>query len=219
MIPAWFDVGVLTVVTVLLLALAVWRARYLADPAGRNGVAVALFLVPAIAFGWALTVEGRHQWAQREATAVTRALTGVPGAVAVCERFSADLFNPWQNAGHVTSDEPEVAHLRRETCNDLVSWLLSDRHDPTQAQAVAVHVVVHEAMHVTGEYDEGVAECLAMQHDAEAAVLLGADPADARALAELYHASVYPLLRETYHTAACVPDGELDLTPGDGTFP
>ena len=217
--PAWFDTGVLTVVTVALLAVSVWRARFLAEPSGSTRVAVALFLVPAVAFGWALTVEARHQWAQREATAVTIALTGLPGATAVCERFTADLVNPRQIAGHVSSDEPEVAHLRRDTCNDLISWLLSDRDTPTTDQVAAVHVVVHEAMHVAGEYNEGIAECLAMQRDAEAAELLGASPEQARALAEQYYATVYPGMPADYRASGCAPDGPLDLSPGDGVFP
>lgn len=219
MIPAWFDVGVLTIVTLVLLALAVWRIRFVYSPRGSWKVALAFFLVPGLAFGWAVTVEVRHQWTQERATAVTRELTGNPDATASCERYSAHLFNLSHDLGHVMSDEPNVAHLRRDTCNDFADWLLSDKHDPSAAQVQALHVVVHEAMHVGGQYNEAMAECSAMQHDAEAAEFLGASPADARALAESYYQTVYPLMPTDYRTGDCSPDGSLDLSPGDGQFP
>jgi len=219
MIPAWFDVGVLTVVTVALLALAVWRGRSLAEPSGSRRVAVVLFLVPTLAFGWAAAVEFRHQWSQRQATAVTRALTGNPAATSVCQRFAPDLLDVQQIRGHVMSDQPDVAHLRRSTCNDFFRWLASDKAHPTEAEVVALHVVVHEAMHVGGEFAEAAAECTAMQHDAEAAAMLGAAPEEARALAEAYFRDVYPRMPDEYRSGDCSADGPLDLSPGDGTFP
>lgn len=219
MIPAWFDVGVLTFVALGLLALAVWRARFIAEPRGSRRVALILFMVPTLAFGWAVAVEFRHQWAQRQATAVTRALTGNPDATSVCQRYAPDLFDLQQTRGHVMGDQPDVAHLRRSTCNDFFSWVVSDKHDPTPAQVTAVHVVVHEAMHVAGEYVEAVAECTAMQRDAEAARLLGATADEAQALAEAYYAIEYPRMRDAYRSGDCTADGALDLSPGDGTFP
>jgi hypothetical protein len=218
-IPAWFDFGVLTVVTVLLLALAVHRGMRLADPGGASRTALVLFLAPTLAFGWAFACEARHQWTQARATAVTRELTGNPSATSVCQRYAPDLLDMSGYAGHVMSDTPNVAHLRRTTCNDLFSWLTSDMVDPTREQIIAVHVVVHEAMHVAGEFSEPTAECWAMQHDAEAAEFLGAGPEDARALAEAYYTQIYPTMSADYRSEGCRPDGDLDLSPGDGRFP
>jgi hypothetical protein len=217
--PAWFDFGVLTVVTSLLLALAVRRGTRLAEPGGASRGALILFLLPTLAFGWAFAHEVRHQWTQARATAVTRELTGNPDATSVCQRYAPDLLDLSQNAGHVMSDTPNVAHLRRTTCNDFFSWLTSDMVDPTREQIVAVHVVVHEAMHVAGEFSEGIAECWAMQRDAEAAEFLGAGPEDAQVLAEAYYTEIYPTMSPEYRSVDCSPDEELDLTPGDGQFP
>ena len=219
MIPAWFDFGFLTFVALALLALAIWRARFVAEPSGSRRTAIVLFVLPTLAFGWAVAVEFRHQWTQRQATAVTRALTGSPDATSVCQRFAPDLLDLHQTRGHVMSDQPDVAHLRRSTCHDFFSWLVSDKHDPSRAQVAALHVVVHEAMHVGGEYVEAVAECTAMQHDAEAARFLGATADEAQALAEAYYAIEYPRMPDAYRSGDCVADGSLDLSPGDGTFP
>jgi hypothetical protein len=182
-------------------------------------VAVVLLLIPTVAFGWGLWVEVRHQVAQARATDVTRDLTGNPDARAVCQRFTPDLLELGQQAGQVNWDSPEVSRLRRDTCNDFYSWLTSDMRNPTQAQVRAVHVVVHEAAHVGGELNEARAECWAVQHDAKAAEFLGASPAAAQALAEEYYRTTYPAMPSAYRSADCVPDGLLDLSPGDGVFP
>lgn len=217
--PAWFDVGVLTVVVVALFALVVHRAVRVIDPRGSRRVSAVLLVLAVGAFGWALGFEVRHQRAQASATAVTRELTGDPDAVAVCQRLSPDLLDVTQNAGHVSWDEPQVSHLRRSTCHAFYSWLVSDKTDPSFDQVEAVHVVVHEAMHVAGQYDEGIAECWAMQRDAAAAELLGAAPDAAQALAEAYYREHFPTMASAYRHGGCTEGGALDLTPGDGRFP
>jgi hypothetical protein len=55
-------------------------------------------------------------------------------------------------------------------------------------------VLAHEAMHMAGLMREDTAECAAVQRDARAARLLGASPADARALALAYWRTVYPAM-------------------------
>lgn len=219
MIPAWFDVGVLTVVTALLGVWVVRRAVRLRRPRGSVRSAMVLLAIATVLFGWALAHEVRHQWTQARATALIRELTGYPDAHASCQRFTPDLLDLSQYAGHVSFEQPHAAHLRRGTCNTLASWLVSDKTDPTLEQVNALHVLVHEAIHVTGEFNEGTTECIAMQRDAEAAELLGAAPSDARALADAYYQQTFPRMSSEYRSPACVPDGALDLSPGDGRFP
>lgn len=219
MIPGWFDVGVLTVVTTGLGIWVVRRAARLIRPRGTVRTAAILLVVAALSFAWALALEVRHQWTQARATAVVRDLTGNPDARAACQRYTPELLDLSQNAGSVSSEKPDVAHLRRGTCHDLFSWLISDKVDPTPEQVVAVHIVVHEAIHVTGEYGEAITECTAMQRDAGAAELLGAEPSHAHALAETYNEQYFPHMRADYRSPDCVENGALDLSPGDGQFP
>jgi hypothetical protein len=63
---------------------------------------------------------------------------------------------------------------------------------------VAVHVVSHEAQHVAGEFDEGIAECRAVRLDAVVAQRMGATPAQANALVDRYVTEVYPHQRPEY---------------------
>lgn len=209
----------LTVVVVLLVALVVRRVVVLRRSWGptRRTAAIALTLAVA-ALVTAAVPEARHDWVQSRATAVVVEVSGVPGAVARCQRFTPDLLDLGQQSGSVAYGS-RTAALRRTVCNDLAGWLLSDRSAPTLAQVRAVHVVVHEAMHVRGEFDEARAECAAMQRDAAAAELLGATPAQAEALAQTYDREIYPRMQDGYTSPACVEGGQLDETPGDGRFP
>ena len=81
---------------------------------------------------------------------------------------------------------------------------------PTRDQVVAVHVLTHGARHMSGLLDEAVAECAAVQRDAQTARLLGARPADAAALAAAYWANIYPLMPDRYRSGECRPGGAMD---------
>jgi hypothetical protein len=84
------------------------------------------------------------------------------------------------------------------------------RRRPTRDQVVAVHVLTHEAMHLSGRLAEAVAECAAVQRDAQTARLLGARPADAAELAAAYWRNIYPLMPDSYRSADCRPGGAMD---------
>ncbi len=214
------DIGPLTVVSVLLVAWtarSVWKLRQTA--AGER-------LLPAIGLTILLLLtltaggfETRHQWVQAEAARVVRTLSGNPNGTARCQRFSQDLLDLTQSRGFVSFEKGDVAQLRRSVCNELAGWLLSGSAAPTSVQATAMHVVVHEAMHVGGDFNEPSAECHAVQLDARAAVLFGATPTDAATLVQLYWTDTYPRMSEGYRSPSCVPGGALDLTPGDASFP
>jgi len=186
-------------------------------PGSRIGVAWTAVITLALLVTGA--VEGRHQWVQARATQVVREVSGVPGAVARCQRFTPALLDLGPDIGHVQWDQPTVAYLDRDVCGDLAGWLLAGADGTSRSDAVAVHVLVHEAVHVAGERDEARTECVALQLDAHAAVLLGATPATADALAATYVDEVYPTMPAEYVSGSCASDGAWDLTPGDGRFP
>jgi hypothetical protein len=107
------------------------------------------------------------------------------------------------------SPEP-WALIKRDQCHHLAAYVRSGARRPTRDQVVAVHVLTHEAMHMSGLLDEAVAECAAVQRDAQTARLLGARPADAAALAAAYWANIYPLMPDRYRSGECRPGGAMD---------
>jgi hypothetical protein len=84
---------------------------------------------------------------------------------------------------------------------------------------VAVHVLTHEAVHLTGLVSESQTECRALQRDALVARALGAPPQAARTLATRYATLAYPRMPTTYRSAECREDGPWDETAGDGVWP
>lgn len=194
------DVGVLTVLVVALAAMttrAVVRL-VLRRPTSRTLGVVALVGWLGLAV-WATAVEARHQMAQVMAARMVRAVTHDARSGASCERGTAELVDLSAYAGHVDWDHPHLAQLRARTCADLAGWLASDKREPTLAQVVAVHVVVHEAEHVRGLTVESEAECAAMRDDVAVAVAFGAPPDVAERMLATYRTEVYPHLADEYH--------------------
>lgn len=193
------DVGVLTIVAAVLVALAVRAGVRLVrgrpSSVGAGTVALVWWTVLAATAG---AVEIEHQIVQSLATSVTRTVSGRPDAVAVCARRTPDLLDLSGAAGMVRWDAPHVSRLRADTCSDLASWIFSDHRHPTLAQVVALHVVAHEAVHVSGERSESAAECVAMSWDARVARRLGAGQDVADAMARTYRHEVYPRMPDEY---------------------
>jgi hypothetical protein len=145
-----------------------------------------------------------------------RAASVLAGArVAVrCQTLGGAFLDGGPELGYVRwrpdgSPEP-WALLKRDQCHHLAAYLRSDRHRPTRDQVIAVHVLTHEAMHLSGRLGEAEAECAATQRDAETARLLGSPPADAAALAGRYWRDLYPLMPDRYRSSECRAGGSLD---------
>lgn len=141
-------------------------------------------------------------------SAVTTVLAGVPTTVH-CQSFGQSMVDAGNELGFVrwgANGTPEHATLiKRDQCNDLNAYLRSDHRAPSEQQVIAVHVLTHEAMHMAGLTAESAAECAAVHKDARTAELLGATPAEARALADRYWRTVYPRLTDEYRSDCSGP--------------
>jgi hypothetical protein len=105
--------------------------------------------------------------------------------------------------------EPE-ALIKRDQCADLAAYARTGRDRPSREQVIAVHVLSHEAMHMSGIAGEVAAECAAVQRDAAAARLLGATAEQAKALAREYWTKVYPAMPPGYRSARCAAGHSMD---------
>jgi len=155
----------------------------------------------------------RHARVEAQLGQVASQLVGHPVRVR-CDTLSQELLSTHTELGYVqfgADGRPEpVATVTSAACGDLTAWLGSRRANAPVEQLVAVHVLTHEAMHLTGMRDEAQTECMAVQRDVRTATLLGATPGQARALARLYWQIVYPDLPDNYRTAQCAEGGPLD---------
>jgi hypothetical protein len=209
-------IGARTFLVLCLLAWLGWLGVRAYAFGTRPVVSVAVVLALLVPALW---TEMRWLRVQSAATTSVQQLTGRPTARVQCQR-ALDTF-VWAGAdlGRVEWDEPDRAWLTLETCQHLGSWYRSDHEEPTLDEAIAVHVLTHEAMHVAGGRNEATTECRALQNDARTVVLLGGSPEQGSTLAERVATEVYPTMSEEYRTSECRPGGALDLTPGDGSWP
>jgi hypothetical protein len=150
---------------------------------------------------------------ERHLAGAASVLAGARVAVR-CQSLGGAVVDAGPELGYVrwrADGTPEPWTLiKRDQCRHLAAYVRSGKRRPSRDQVVAVHVLTHEAMHLAGRLGEAEAECAAVQRDAHTARLLGADPADAAALAAAYWADVYPLMPDGYRSPECRPGGALD---------
>jgi hypothetical protein len=181
--------------------------------------------IAAIAVVFIVTGVFEIQWRQTDArySAVAEALLHNKHPVGVhCERLGAALMSVSQLEGYVPYEQdgslPKKAQLMRDVCQDLGAWVRSDKKHITSRQVVALHVFVHEVMHLDGITNEAQAECESMQRTEQAAELFGAANGVGQRMAQAYLQVDYPQMPEGYR-GNCQQNGAGDDTPGDGVWP
>lgn len=210
---------------VLVVALAGWAGWLLFRGVVRRRVpwiGIGLLAVPLLLLGWS-----ERQWVSAEQAFSAASRSVAPGSAGVhCQRLGETFTYAGAELGHVEFDvdgRPSgAAMVSYESCQRLAAFWKADDAAKLAApldQLVALHVLTHEAVHLTGVLDESDTECRAMQRDVLVAQALGASPGTARALAARYAAVVYPRMPTSYRSADCRTEGPLDETPNDGTWP
>ncbi len=209
----------------LLLAAVVAGGRWWlrrVDALGRARPFPVFSVTVLVILGVGLLVPGvRREQIEDRLEIAASSLVGVP-VVVECQTAGREFIDLGSELGYVrfgADGVPERATLiKRAPCRELARYVGSDHDHPTDAQVVAVHVLTHEAMHMSGITDEARAECLAMQHDARTARLLGAAPDEAAELARLYWRTVYPQMPSRYVSTECRPGGSLDQASPDAPW-
>lgn len=206
----WLAVALGTGAAVVAIGWALRRTDELGRPRRFPWVTVALLL--ALGAGAAVPAVLRASQERRLGTAAS-VLAGARVAVR-CQSFGGAFVDAGPELGYVRwradgSPEPWTL-IKRDQCRHLAAYARSDKRRPTRDQVVAVHVLTHEAMHLSGRLAEAVAECAAVQRDAQTARLLGARPADAAELVAAYWRNIYPLMPDSYRSGECRPGGALD---------
>jgi hypothetical protein len=209
---------VLTVIALISVALALtlvlrWAVRRV-DSLGRPRpfptVSIGVVLLVALATGVPAIL---HLRMERRLSEVASGLVGSSVTVQ-CKTLGQSWLDAHTELGYVrfSADgvpEPETV-LADEACQDLEAWRRSDHEVLDRDQVIAVHVLTHESMHMTGIANEARTECAAMQRDVRTAQALGATEAQGIELARFYWEQVYPQVPDEYWSNECAPGGELD---------
>lgn len=195
---------------------------------------VKLVLVLAIGIAWFATGHERAKESERELSAIASEVAGRPVQVH-CQTIVAELVDVSADAGKVEFEDGRPADdtkLKRNVCKALGRFSHDVRTpefacvesgsrcpDRVHEEIWAATVLAHETMHLSGEVAEDAAECKAMQQTPLVAELLGASPADARAIGRYAWTQIYPEAREDYRSIDCYNGGPLDLRRGDPRWP
>jgi hypothetical protein len=190
-----------------------WRLRPI-DAVGRRKkfpvVSVTLLCLVGVAL--AVPTLLRHREESRLGKVAT-VLVAAPATVH-CETFGQSFTDLSGDLGFVkfSADGVPQHHttIVRGPCADLKHYYSGDQAHPTPNEVIAVHVLTHESMHMRGQPDEAMAECEAMQRDAETAQLLGATPQEGLELARAYWLEDYPNMPDAYRSDDCRLNGALD---------
>lgn len=198
-----------------VLAAGRWRLRPV-DGLGRARpfpvVSVTLLLVTALG---ALVPAVLHHRLEARLGEVASVLVGSPVTVD-CQSRGAELVDVGAELGWVRYDAAGVPEphtlIKRAPCSRLADYVrdADERRAPQTDTVVAVHVLAHEAAHMSGLTVEAQAECAAVQRDARTARLLGATTEQATALARRYWLEVYPRMRGEYRSPSCTAGGPWD---------
>jgi hypothetical protein len=204
--------AIVIAVAAALVAMRWWTRRYDALGRARSFPFASVALLTVLAVGAATPPYLRHREEDR-LSAVASALVGQHVKVH-CQSFGQTFFQLGAELGYVrygANGVPEhQTFIKRGPCGDLHHYLDSDQGDPTPDEVIAVHVLTHESMHMRGITNEALAECAAVQRDTTTAELLGADLAEAQALAHDYWQTDYPHMPDAYTSGDCRPGGPLD---------
>lgn len=178
-------------------------------------VAVALYGVPFALVSWAYW---DHSRMESDYARAASALAGRPAYVQ-CETFFQAFMpiNLWaEGYAHGQS-----MFMRNYVCRNLSKFVR--RPEPENPfHNFALIVFAHETMHVAGEMNEAMTECMAMQRAVEAGRLLGAGRDAAHAAARSYYRVQYSQMRaqaqDGYWSAECAPGRAMDLRLPDAPW-
>ena len=118
-----------------------------------------IILFPTLLLGY---FEVSFLWKQQAATALTQEISGNPNAWAECQRFTPALFADSLKAGFYSpSQDKDKSVIQYIYCEEWGNFYFSDKDSLTDIQTLwSVGTVIHEAIHVSGELDEAVTQCL-----------------------------------------------------------
>lgn len=166
-----------------------------------NWIIVAIIGFPLLFISW-----GEYKWQTNEAvgTEVVVQVSGNKDGVLKCQRLSEALFDASvATKGMVYFAEPDEATVKYNTCQDLFGWMDSNRQSATLMETQAIGVMIHEAVHVSGEFNESITECISMKKMANVLVSLGTEKPNAELIASTYRNEIHTKLSSQYLGGKC----------------
>lgn len=156
-------------------------------------------------------MELRWSLMEYKLSSVADDISGKKGAKVHCQRLSEAFFDTKVSAaGHVSSDKPNLAVVNYEQCQHIFSWMEKGKDEPTRDQTHAIHVLTHEAVHVSGQLNEAITECTAINRDHITVTKLGGSEELGHKIASSYYTSIWPSMSKEYILEGCAINPKFD---------
>ncbi len=211
---------ILLVLLLLFLLYVIWTPWRRGEGMTKfRGIIVILLVALFLQQSWM-----EYQWftLQQKMSSAARLVVNSDATV-YCQRLNETMVWASASLGHVRfgpDGVPEKATMMTwETCEDVKAWFSNDMREATRDQIIATHVLVHEAVHMSGVTNEAVTECYAMQLYPQVLLTMGVERQEARRMSDYYVESIYPQMYDSYRTSECAKGGKLDLSPKDKVWP
>jgi len=128
-------------------------------------------------------LEFRPQFVQIITTPITREISGVPTALVQCDRAVANLFAPTRKG--YTYIEDGIARFHPNACVDIFNWYVwQGKTNTTDYQIHTLDMIAHEAVHISGVYNELITKCASTEWTEDVLLHLGAKPEEAERIAK-----------------------------------
>jgi len=191
---------------VLICYLAVWRPLIMKKVFPVISVSLCAILLAITGFQ-----EYKWQMVQVKGTEAVKAVSLNKDGYLQCQRFSEAFFDiHTTRLGSVSSAHPNRAVVNYEECLEIQDWLAGNKSSATPKQLQALHVLTHEAVHVSKEYNEAVTECTAVNRDHLTAKAMGGSKQFVQEMPQRYYTEFFPRMRSDYILAGCTISPEFD---------
>lgn len=110
------------------------------------------------------------QYSKHKGEHILQTISQNPQGELYCQRYGGAFIDPTMYLGYVSSEEPNRAVIKYMYCNILETWLLKPeghRGELTEKETLSLMVLLHESIHVGGNYNEASTECYAQAYYVE----------------------------------------------------
>lgn len=113
--------------------------------------------------------------------------------------------------GYVRSNDLTTIHVNNTHCRNYYSWVLGNKQNPSDEQAAAIHIIIHESIHLRGITDETETDCKATNSTPLLVMKLYDVPKEVGdEMKDSWNSTYYPSLPSEYKTHPCTEYGFYD---------
>lgn len=162
-----------------------------------NYLMVPLLLIAIVPTG---VMEAQWQMMENKGSHIVQQVSGKKEASLKCQRLSNTFIDKYPlYAGYVEHKNPDKAIVKYRECKRLMKYFKHPQK-PAMEQTTALNTLIHESVHVNGEFNESITECRAHYEHIKQATSIGTPEEIVINNLATYIRDYYPRLPDQYRT-------------------